>query len=145
MRARIFFRSMENREFHGLSRPNSVPSHQCRERTKRHAVAGKAGGRELMLGGFADVGQAIIGFHDLTRPAMVDLGLRNELPQRFFQAGVTRFRIVVLACFVILAPENNVVSPLTRFHAGSDTAPRYPRTRPPGSTRGILAPMTYDE
>lgn len=86
---------------------NKIPNQGCGEGPQRDAISRKAGGHELVLSHFADIGQAIRGFKNLSRSAVVWLRGGKDLLQSSCQAFVTILGLLLLPGLVILATDDH--------------------------------------
>ena len=132
-----------------FSAEGGVAGHHGGEGAERHAVAGKARRDELLLGGFADVGEAVVGFDDLARPAAVDLGLRNDLLEHLAKLREAVFQILFLSGLVVFAAEDGVLAlDPVRFAVDSQIVIGVgcvPECGFGQLAAGTVAPTTYEE
>ena len=99
---------------HGFAlRRHVIGEHHGRQRAERHTVARETGGDELPLGVLADVGKAVVGLDDLSRPSMRDADVRQQLLDPLFEPVEALRRFFDLPGLVILAAEDDEVMIVT--------------------------------
>src|SRR5262249_24420957 len=86
-----------------------IARHHCRYSSKGDAVAAIGGRHKLTFSIHADVRQAVRATNNLSRPAMINTRVRNDLFQASEQANKRLVGISFLACLVIFPAEHDVI------------------------------------